>query len=49
VISFKGFSKEGISTYEKLNKVLDSVGGALYNLEKKLSIAQRTNNVMQSI
>jgi hypothetical protein len=34
MISFKGFTKEGVSTYEKLNKALDSVGGALYALEK---------------
>jgi hypothetical protein len=46
MISFKGFAKKCVSTYEKLNKALDSVGGALYALERKLSIAQRTNNVM---
>lgn len=34
MISFKGFTKEGVSIYEKLNKALDSVGGALYALEK---------------
>jgi hypothetical protein len=49
LISFKGFAKEGVSIYEKLNKVLDSVGRRLYALEKKLSIAQRTNNATQSI
>ncbi len=49
MISFKGFAKEGVSTYEKLNKALDSVGGALNALERKLSITQRTDNVMQSI
>jgi hypothetical protein len=39
VISFKGFVKAGVSTSEILNKALDSVGGALYALERKLSIA----------
>jgi hypothetical protein len=27
--------KKGVFTYEKLNKVLDNVGGLLYALEKK--------------
>lgn len=41
--------KKGVSTYEKLNKALNNVGGLLYALENKLSIAQRIDNATQSI
>ncbi len=40
VTTFKSLIEGGVSTYEKLNKVSNSVGGALYALEGKLGISQ---------
>ncbi len=49
MILFKGLAKECILTNEKLNKVLYSVDGVLYALERKLSVSQITNIITQSI
>ncbi len=37
--------RQGVSTYEKLSKASDSVGGVLYALEGQLACAQRNDSV----